>query len=104
MIVLEVNDDIIVDRMKGRRVHPESGRIYHIVYNPPVNENKDDITNEELSIRNDDQEDTVRKRLAVYHSTTSPLIDFYKNIVSSIDGTLGINEICNQINNILNND
>ena len=104
VIVLKVNDDIIVDRMKGRRVHPESGRIYHIVYNPPINENKDDKTNEELSIRDDDQEDTVRKRLAVYHSTTSPLIDFYKNIVSSIDGTLEINEICNQINNILNND
>jgi adenylate kinase len=104
VIVLEVNDDIIVDRMKGRRVHAESGRIYHIVYNPPINENKDDITNEELSIRDDDREDTVRKRLAVYHSTTSPLLDFYKNIVSSIDGTLEINEIYNQINNILNND
>ena len=106
VIVLEVNDDIIVNRMGGRRIHTPSGRIYHVVYNPPINKNKDDITNEELSIRDDDQESTVRKRLDVYHSTTSSLIDFYKNknIVSIIDGTLNINEICKQINNILNDD
>ena len=106
VIVLEVNDDIIVNRMGGRRIHTPSGRIYHVLYNPPINKNKDDITNEELSIRDDDQESTVRKRLDVYHSTTSSLIDFYKNknIVSIIDGTLNINEICKQINNILNDD
>ena len=106
MLVINVSDGIIVKRMGGRRVHLHSGRIYHIKYNPPINNNKDDITNEELSIRDDDQESTVRKRLDVYHSTTSSLIDFYKNknIVSIIDGTLNINEICKQINNILNND
>ena len=106
VIILEVNDDVIVDRMGGRRVHAESGRVYHVVYNPPINENKDDITNEDLSIRDDDREETVRKRLSIYHSTTSPLINFYKNknLVSYIDGTLRINEISNQIKSILNND
>ena len=106
VIVLEVDDEIIVDRMGGRRIHTPSGRIYHIAYNPPININKDDITNEELSIRDDDCEKTVRKRLSIYHSTTSPLINFYKlkNIVSFIDGTLKINEISNQISTLLNND
>ena len=106
VIILDVNDDVIVDRMGGRRVHAQSGRVYHIVYNPPINENKDDVTNEELMIRDDDKEQTVRKRLAIYHSTTSPLINFYKNknLVSSIDGTQKIDEISNQIKTILNND
>ena len=106
VIILEVDDEIIVNRMGGRRIHTPSGRIYHIVYNPPVNANKDDITNEELSIRDDDREETVRKRLSIYHTTTSPLIDFYKNknLVSYIDGTLKINEISRKINTILKND
>ena len=106
VIVLEVNDDIIVDRMGGRRIHLPSGRIYHIKYNPPINENRDDQTNEELSIREDDKEKTVRERLSIYHQTTSPLIEYYKkqNLVSNINGTLGINEINNQIINILKND
>ena len=106
VIILEVDDEIIVNRMGGRRIHTPSGRIYHIVYNPPVNANKDDITNEELSIRDDDREETVRKRLSIYHTTTSPLVDFYKSksLVSFIDGTLKINEISKQINTILEND
>ena len=106
VIILEVDDEIIVNRMAGRRIHTPSGRIYHIVYNPPVNANKDDITNEKLSIRDDDREETVRKRLSIYHTTTSPLIDFYKskNLVSFIDGTLKINEISRKINTILEND
>jgi len=106
VIVLEVNDDIIVDRMGGRRIHLPSGRIYHIKYNPPINENKDDQTNEELSIREDDKEETVRERLSIYHETTSPLIEYYKNkdLVSHIDGTLEINKINNQIISILEND
>ena len=106
VIVLEVNDDIIVDRMGGRRIHLPSGRIYHIKYNPPINENKDDQTNEELSIRKDDKEETVRERLSIYHQTTSPLIEYYKNknLVSYIDGTLQINEINKQIITILKDD
>ena len=106
VIVLEVNDDVIVDRMGGRRIHLPSGRIYHIKYNPPINENKDDQTDEELSIRDDDKEETVRERLTVYHKETSPLIEYYKNknLVSPIDGTLEINKINNQIMTILKND
>ena len=88
--------------MAGRRTHLPSGRIYHIKYNPPVNKDRDDITNEALSIRNDDQERTVRDRLEVYHKLTSPLIDYYKNILSTINGKMGINEINNNIINILN--
>ena len=67
VIVIEVSDDSIVERMGGRRVHPASGRIYHIKYNAPKVENKDDETQENLIIREDDQEDTVRKRLQIYH-------------------------------------
>ena len=105
IIVLEIEDDIIVDRMGGRRIHVSSGRIYHIKYNPPINDNKDDITNEELSIRDDDKEKTVRDRLKVYHDLTSPLINYYsnKNIVSTINGSLKIDEVNNKIINILNN-
>ena len=105
IIALEVSDDIIVDRMGGRRIHLPSGRIYHIKYNPPINENKDDKTNEELSIREDDKEETVRERLSVYHQATSPLIEYYenKNLVSYVDGTLEINKISNQIITLLKN-
>ena len=80
VILLNLNDDIIVKRMGGIRVHPDSGRVYHIEYNPPKVNNKDDITGEELIIRPDDQEDTVRKRLEVYHEQTAPLIDFYTKL------------------------
>ena len=106
IIVLEIRDDIIVERMGGRRIHLASGRIYHIKYNPPINNNKDDITNEELSIRNDDKERTVRDRLKFYHELTSPLIQYYnnKNIVTTIDGSLGIDEINNKIITILTHD
>ena len=106
VIVLKIQDDIIVERMGGRRIHLPSGRIYHIKYNPPININKDNITNEELSIRNDDKEETVRDRLKVYHELTSPLIQYYnnKNIATSIDGSLGINEVSNKIIGILIHD
>ena len=106
VIVLEIQDDIIVERMGGRRIHLKSGRIYHIKYNPPINDNKDDVTNEKLSIRGDDKEKTVRDRLKVYHELTSPLIQYYnnKNIVTTIDGSLGIDEVNNKIVNILTYD
>ena len=106
VIILEVDDDIIIDRMSGRRIHLPSGRIYHIKYNPPINENIDNQTNEKLSIREDDKEETVRERLGIYHKLTSPLIEYYenKNLVSYIDGTLKINEINNKIITILKND
>ena len=80
--VLEINvdDEEIVSRMSGRRVHPESGRTYHVVYNPPKTEGKDDVTGEDLIQREDDQEETVRKRLGVYHEQTKPLVGFYHGL------------------------
>ena len=106
VIVLEISDDIIVKRMGGRRIHLPSGRIYHVEYNPPINEGKDDLTNEELSIRDDDKEQTVRDRLKIYHKSTSPLIEYYsdKKVVSKIDGSLLIDQVNNKIINILVND
>ena len=83
VIIIKVDDDVIIDRMSGRRVHKNSGRIYHIKYNPPKNEGLDDITNEPLSIRSDDKKETVKNRLKIYHDLTKPLINFYniKNIL-----------------------
>jgi adenylate kinase len=80
VVEIAVADEEIVARLSGRRVHPGSGRVYHVRYNPPKQEGVDDETGEALVQRDDDQEDTVRKRLEVYHSQTSPLIDFYQNM------------------------
>ena len=78
VIEIMVDDNEIIQRMSGRRVHTASGRTYHIKYNPPKQENIDDETGEPLIQRPDDNEETVRKRLAIYHDQTSPLVDFYK--------------------------
>lgn len=110
-VVLEihVDDEEIVSRLSGRRVHPESGRIYHVTYNPPKVENKDDETGEALIQRDDDKEDTVRKRLEVYHEQTEPLVGFYKGLehqgegvkVIKISGVAPVDEIKEQINTLL---
>ena len=99
IVVLEVKDKDIIERMSGRRMHIESGRVYHIKFNPPKNEGLDDITNEKLTIRKDDQPETVKKRLMIYHETTKPLIEYYnsKNIVSSVNGNKSIEDIHNVI-------
>ncbi|MFP6845827.1 MULTISPECIES: adenylate kinase [Thalassolituus] len=80
VVEIDVADEEIVKRLSGRRVHPGSGRVYHLVYNPPKVEGKDDETGEELVQRPDDEEDTVRKRLAIYHDQTAPLVSFYKKL------------------------
>ena len=77
VLEIQVPDQDIIDRMSGRRVHVASGRTYHVKYNPPKHEGKDDVTGEPLIQRDDDQEATVRKRLEVYHQQTRPLVDFY---------------------------
>ncbi|MDP2132129.1 MAG: adenylate kinase, partial [Sulfuritalea sp.] len=77
VLEIDVSDEEIIRRMSGRRVHPGSGRTYHLVFNPPKVEGKDDLTGEPLIQRDDDKEDTVRKRLSVYHSQTQPLIEYY---------------------------
>ena len=83
VVDIDVPDAEIIKRMSGRRVHLASGRTYHVVFNPPKVEGKDDETGEDLIQREDDKEETVRKRLDVYHSQTEPLIDYYKNWQSS---------------------
>ena len=97
VVVINVNDDAIVERMGGRRMHPGSGRVYHIKYNTPKVEGKDDITNEDLIIRDDDKEDTVRNRLSVYHQQTKPLIEYYRDYVVEIDGSESIETVKNNI-------
>ena len=86
-VVLEfdVPDSSIIERMSGRRVHLASGRTYHVKFNPPRVEGQDDATGEPLIQRDDDKEDTVRKRLDVYHSQTRPLVDYYASWKSSGD-------------------
>ncbi|RMH37960.1 MAG: adenylate kinase [Gammaproteobacteria bacterium] len=85
VIEIDVDDDEIVKRLSGRRVHPASGRVYHVEYNPPQNDMTDDVTGEPLVQRDDDKEETVRKRLAVYHQQTRPLTDYYLNWAKSGD-------------------
>jgi len=81
-VVLEISvpDDEIVRRLSGRRVHEKSGRVYHVVFNPPKVEGRDDETGDLLVQRNDDKEETIRHRLEVYRSQTLPLVDFYRNL------------------------
>ena len=86
-VVLEIDvpDQEIIERMSGRRVHLASGRTYHVKYNPPKVEGKDDVTGEDLIQREDDAEATVRKRLEVYHAQTKPLVDYYTSWEQSGD-------------------
>ena len=78
VVDIDVPDDEIIKRMSGRRAHLASGRTYHVVFNPPKEEGKDDVTGEPLVQRDDDKEETVRKRLEVYHDQTEPLIGYYQ--------------------------
>jgi len=77
VVEIDVSDSEIIRRMGGRRVHLASGRTYHVVFNPPKEPGKDDVTGEDLIQREDDKEATVRKRLGIYHEQTAPLVEFY---------------------------
>lgn len=79
VLEIDVPDEAIIERMGGRRVHVASGRTYHVSFNPPRQPGRDDATGEELVQRDDDREETVRKRLSVYHSQTRPLVEYYRN-------------------------
>lgn len=85
VVEIDVPDDEIIKRMSGRRVHLASGRTYHVTFNPPKEEGKDDVTGEPLIQREDDQEETVRARLKVYHDQTKPLVQFYSKWAGSGD-------------------
>lgn len=104
VVEIAVADNEIVARLSGRRVHPGSGRIYHVQHNPPQREGVDDETGEPLVQREDDQEDTVRKRLEIYHAQTSPLIDFYQNMGGDdapayhrVEGVGSVNDIRDKV-------
>jgi len=83
VVEIDVDDTEIVKRLSGRRVHPASGRVYHIAFNPPKVEGKDDVTGEALVQRDDDKEETVLKRLEVYHTQTRQLVDYYSKLAAS---------------------
>lgn len=85
VLEIAVPDAEIVERMSGRRIHPASGRSYHVKYNPPKVEGKDDVTGEDLVQRDDDREEVVMKRLSVYHAQTEALVGFYQNLAQSGD-------------------
>lgn len=103
VLEIDVPFDAIIERMSGRRSHPASGRTYHVKFNPPKVEGKDDVTGEELIQREDDKEETVKKRLQVYSDQTRPLVDYYSNWAKAepavapkyraISGTGGVDEI-----------
>ncbi len=108
VLEFDVPDDIIVDRIIGRRVHPSSGRVYHIKYNPPKVEGKDDITGEDLQIRKDDHEEIVRQRLVEYHALTEPLIDFYQKEAAlghtryhKLNGNNSVHQVRHELQTIL---
>ena len=82
VLEIAVPDEAILERMNGRRVHLPSGRSYHIKFNPPKVEGKDDVTGEDLIQRDDDKEETVKKRLQVYHNQTEALVDFYQKLAA----------------------
>jgi adenylate kinase len=83
VLEIDVPDEMIVERMTGRRTHQPSGRVYHVKFNPPKNEGVDDVTGEALIQRDDDQEETVKKRLAVYHNQTEVLLGYYNQWAQS---------------------
>nr|WP_314229431.1 adenylate kinase [uncultured Kingella sp.] len=100
VVEIDVPDSAIVERMSGRRVHLPSGRTYHVKYNPPKVAGKDNETGEDLVQRDDDKEETVKKRLAVYHEQTEVLVDFYSQLTSEhtpryikVDGTQSVETV-----------
>jgi adenylate kinase len=107
VLEIDVDDEEIVKRMSGRRIHEASGRVYHVIYNPPKEEGKDDQTGEPLMQRDDDQEETVRKRLAIYHEQTKPLVTYYGDwaaqdadaapVLHKVHGVGSVAEISDQV-------
>ncbi|OCG23406.1 adenylate kinase [Gilliamella sp. HK2] len=108
VLEFDVPDAVIIDRMSGRRIHAASGRVYHIRHNPPKVENIDDVTGEPLTIRKDDNEEIVRKRLVEYHDLTKPLINYYQHEAKEgrtkyfcVDGTQPVAQVTEQLAKIL---
>ena len=109
VIEIDVPDQDIIERMSGRRMHPGSGRNYHVIYNPPKIDGKDDLTGEDLVQREDDEPETVKDRLKVYEDQTAPLIDFYSEMSKQeklkyikVSGTSTPEEVSSEILSMLN--
>ena len=112
VIEIQVDDEEIVKRITGRRIHQPSGRVYHVEYNPPKQQGADDVTGEPLTFRDDDHEETVRKRLNVYHEQTEPLVDYYQKwqqedetnapVYCRVSGIGKVNEIFERITVAIN--
>jgi len=100
VLYLSINEEDIISRMSGRRVHLASGRSYHIVHNPPKKEGIDDISGEKLIQREDDNPEVIKKRMSVYYNETEPLLEFYKNKnlkFIQIDASKSVDEVTNSI-------
>lgn len=95
----KIDDSLLIRRIAGRRVHPASGRTYHVEFQPPKKPNTDDVTGEPLIQRSDDNEATLKRRLDAYHKNTTPVLNFYKkkNILSVIDAAKSSNDVWAQV-------
>lgn len=106
VLYLSISEDEIINRMSGRRVHPSSGRSYHVIHNPPLKEGFDDITGEALIQREDDAPEVIKKRLDVYFNETEPLLDFYRNKnlkFIEIDASKSLEEVTKSIRQSISN-
>jgi len=97
VVNFEIADETLVERITGRRVHPASGRSYHVKFAPPKVEGKDDITGEPLIQRKDDNEEALRNRLAQFHAQTKPILEHYKPVVHNVDATKSIEKVYEQV-------
>lgn len=103
VLEFKVDEDILVERVEGRRIHQASGRSYHVKFNPPKVEGKDDLTGEALMQRKDDTAEALKKRMASYHSQTAPILDYYRsrNILHSLNATAPISQVAQQIDDAI---
>ncbi len=99
VVELKIDDSLLIERIAGRRVHPASGRSYHLKFNPPKVEGKDDITGEPLIQRKDDNEETLKNRMSAYHNQTEPILGYYsqRNLATTINANQAIDTVWSQI-------
>lgn len=104
-VEMKIDDSLLIERIAGRRVHPASGRSYHVKFNPPKVEGKDDITGEPLIQRKDDNEETLKTRMNAYHTQTEPILQYYKskNILSTVNANQQIDQVWRDITGSLGN-
>eukprot|EP00351_Strombidinopsis_sp_SopsisLIS2011_P002748 CAMPEP_0116877312 /NCGR_PEP_ID=MMETSP0463-20121206/9094_1 /TAXON_ID=181622 /ORGANISM="Strombidinopsis sp, Strain SopsisLIS2011" /LENGTH=217 /DNA_ID=CAMNT_0004524471 /DNA_START=133 /DNA_END=786 /DNA_ORIENTATION=- len=105
VLEFKVDEEVLVERIEGRRIHTGSGRSYHVKFNPPKVEGKDDVTGEDLIQRKDDTREALERRMVSYHKSTSPILDYYraKNVLFTLNATAPIKTVSDQIDNSLYN-